>query len=92
MQDGHDSALAGCISYSRAEYVVLGESNCTGILHSASVEIRHPELVVFLKRIWDSEEVLEEVKTLLGLLEDVFRIHVLPKRLAAKDPERDGSA
>ena len=77
VQDGHNSALADRIGYGGAEDVGLGEGHCTGVLHGAGVEVRNPELVILLERVWEVKGLLEVGKSFLSLLEDVLRVHVL---------------
>ena len=90
MQDGHNSALADCIRHCGAEDVGLGEGDRTGILHSTSVEVWHPELVVLFEWVWEVKGLLKIGEAFFGLLKDVMRVHVLSQRAAAENPKWNG--
>ena len=85
MQDRDYSTLTDCLGNGRAEDVGLGKGDSASVLHRTSIEVWDPELVVFLKWIWEGECLLEVFETFFGLLEDVLRVHVLRKRAAAKN-------
>ena len=79
VQDGHNATLTSGIGNCGAENVVLGEGHRASVFHCTGVEVWDPELVVLLKWVRNTKQVLKEVKALLGLFEDVIGIHVLPK-------------
>ena len=92
VQDRDDPALLDRVGHLGAEHVRLGERDRARVLHGASVELGHKQLVVLLKRVRVGEVLLVEGETLAGLLEDVVRVEVLRERLAREDAERDHPA
>ena len=86
VQNRDHTALSCGISHLGPENVVLYECHGSCIFHCAGVELRDEKLVIFFKRVWIVKKLLVEIKTLLGLLEDVIRIHIFGQGLTAKDP------
>ena len=63
--------------------VVLVERDAAGVLHGAGVELGDADLVVLGERVGQAELLLEEREPLLGQLDQLGRVEVLPERGAA---------
>ena len=89
MQDGDHATLLESFGNGPSEHVGFGERYCTGILHGASVEIWHEELVVLFKRVRVVEGLLEEHESFASLFEHVVGFEILLEGCTAVNAQRN---